>query len=63
MKIAAFTEGNYTGQIPRNHPNMRTDVAWWCALEATHHPFQHLPSIQDNEYDFGIVIIPKKEDI
>jgi len=60
MKIAAFTEGGYTGQIPRNHPNMRTDLAWWCALEAIHHPFQHLPSMQDNEYDFGIVIIPKK---
>ncbi len=60
MKIAAFTEGGYTGQIPRNHPNMRTDLAWWCALEAVHHPFQHLPSMQNDEYDFGIVIIPKK---
>ena len=60
MKIAAFTEGGYTGQVPRNHPNMRTDLAWWCALEAVHHPFQHLPSMRDNEYDFGIVIIPKK---
>jgi hypothetical protein len=60
VKIAAFTEGGYTGLVPRNHPNMRTDLAWWCALEAVHHPFQHLPSIADNEYDFGIVIIPKK---
>tara|TARA_R100001594_G_scaffold149818_1_gene208750 strand:+ start:996 stop:1949 length:954 start_codon:yes stop_codon:yes gene_type:complete len=60
MKIAAFTEGGYSGIVPRNHPNMRTDLAWWCALDAVHHPFQHLPSIADNEYDFGIVIIPKK---
>lgn len=60
MRIAAFTEGGYTGLVPRNHPNMRTDLAWWCALEAVHHPFQHLPSMRDNEYDFGIVIIPKK---
>ena len=60
MKIAAFSEGGYTGLVPRNHPNMRTDLAWWCALEAIHHPLQHLPSMKDNEYDFGIVIIPKK---
>ena len=38
MKIAAFTEGGYTGLVPRNHPNMRTDLAWWCALAAVHHP-------------------------
>ena len=25
MKIAFFTEGQYTGPISRNHPNMRTD--------------------------------------
>ena len=48
MKIAAFTEGNYTGQIPRNHPNMRTDVAWVCALDATHHPIAKLRSLSDN---------------
>ena len=62
MKIAAFTEGGYSGPVPRNHPNMRTDLAWWCALEAIHHPLQHLPSIGDNEYDLGIVIIPKKRE-
>ena len=60
MKIGFFTEGNYQGKIPRNHPNMRVDVSWICALDAVHHPFQHLPSMKDNEYDFGIVIIPKK---
>ena len=60
MKVAAFTEGGFSGVIPRNNPNMRVDSAWWCALEAVHHPFQHLPSMRDNEYDFGIVIIPKK---
>ena len=60
MKIAAFTEGGYEGSVARNHPNMRTDLAWWCALDAIHHPLQHLPSMGDNEYDLGIVIIPKK---
>ena len=59
MKIAAFTEGGYTGLIPRNHSNMRTDMAWWCALGAVHHPIVHLPSMKDNEYDVGIMILPK----
>ena len=60
MKIAAFTEGGWVGEVQRNHSNMRTDMAWWCALGAIHHPFEHLPSMDNNEYDFGIVIIPKK---
>ena len=59
MKIAAFTEGGYTGTVPRNHTNMRTDMAWWCALNAVHHPIVHLPSMKDNEYDVGIMILPK----
>ena len=59
MQIAAFTEGGYTGKVPRNHTNMRTDMAWWCALNAVHHPIVHLPSMKDNEYDVGIMILPK----
>ena len=59
MKIAAFTEGGYTGKVPRNHTNMRTDMAWWCALDAVHHPIVNLPSMKDNEYDVGIMILPK----
>ena len=42
MKIAFFTEGGYSGKVPRNHPNMRTDVAWICALDATHYPINHM---------------------
>jgi len=60
VKIGVFTEGGYEGKVPRNHPNMRTDLAWWCALDATHHPLPALHEIPDNSYDFGIVIIPKK---
>lgn len=56
MKIAFLTEGSYIGKIPRNHPS-RTDQAWICALDAIHYPLNYL--IQDN-YDIGIVIIPKK---
>ena len=59
MNIGFFTEGGYMGKISRNHPNMRSDVSWICALGATHHPIVSLPHLQDNMYDIGIVIIPK----
>ena len=58
MKIAFFTEGGYTGQVPRNNPNMRTDQAWICALEAVHYPVTNIPQ---ESYDIGIIIIPKEK--
>lgn len=58
MKIAFFTEGGYTGKVPRNNPNMRTDQAWICALDATHYHVSQQPS---EHYDVGIVIIPKEK--
>lgn len=57
MKIAFFTEMNFSGKIPRSHENMRTEFAWMCALEADHYPIGQVPLTQ---YDLGIVIIPKK---
>ena len=51
MKIGFFTEGGYEGKVPRNHPNMRTDLAWICSLDATHHPWPKLQSLDDNLYD------------
>lgn len=57
MKIAFFTEMNFFGKISRTHENMRTEFAWMCALNATHY---HLMSIPEEQYDLGIVIIPKK---
>ena len=62
MKIAFFTETGYEGKFPRNNPNMRTDAAWICALNATHHPISVIHNIPSNSYDWGIVIIPKKKD-
>ena len=50
MKIAFFTEGQYTGGISRNHPNMRTDVAWICALNAVHYPINKIHELQE-EFD------------
>ena len=60
MRIGFFSEGGYEGKVPRNHPNMRTDVAWVCALDATHHPIPKIGSLPDNLYDVGVMIIPKK---
>ena len=42
MRIGVFTEGGYEGKVDRNHPNMRTDLAWIHALDAIHHPWPKL---------------------
>lgn len=62
MRIAFFTEAGYTGIVARNNPNMRTDVAWVCALNAIHHPLQTVQSLPDNLYDIGILIVPKNKE-
>ena len=60
MKIAFFTEGQYQGKVPRNYPNMRTEMAWMNTLDADHYNLhQELPKYVDR-YDLGIIIIPKK---
>ena len=59
MRIAWFTEGGWSGNIPRDNPDMRNDSAWMCALGATHYPIGQLHYIQDT-FDLGIVTIPKK---
>ena len=56
MEIAFFTEGNWQGNIPRHHPNMRTEMAWMCTMNADHYNINDEPNQQ---YDLGIVIIPK----
>ena len=59
MKIGFFSEAGYEGKVPRNYDNMRTDVAWVCALDAIHHPIVKLRSLPDNLYDVGVMILPK----
>ena len=59
MKIGFFSEMDYQGKVARNYPNMRTDVAWVCALDATHHPIARIDTIPDNSYDVGVMILPK----
>ena len=58
MKIAFFTEGNWSGKVSRDNPNMRTEMAWMCALKADHYNI-HGGQIH-GEYDLAICIIPKK---
>lgn len=58
-KIAWFTEGGWQGKVPKNHPNMRNDMAWMHTLDVTHYPISQIPNLKDGEFDIGIVTIPK----
>ena len=58
MKIAWFTEGGWSGKIPRNFEGMRNDSAWMCVLDATHYPIVNIHEVQE-KYDLGIVTLPK----
>jgi len=61
MKVAFFSEAGYVGKVPRNNPNMRTDMAWVCALDATHIPVTKIDSFE-GDFDLGILIIPKNKE-
>ena len=63
MKVGFFSEASYEGKVPRNHYNMRTDVAWVCALDAIHHPLPKIQTLSDNLYDVGVMILPKKREM
>ena len=56
MKIAFFSETGNNQKYPRNFPNARTEVAWCIALDA---PMCHLTKLPNENFDLGIVIIPK----
>lgn len=57
MKIAFLTEMGFTGKIPADHPNMRTEFAWMHALDAIHHNIHEYKRISG--YDHVFVIFPK----
>ena len=61
MNVAFFSEGGYVGKVPRNHPNMRTDLAWVSSLQAVHHPITSVHTIPKSSYDVGVVIVPKNK--
>ena len=58
-RIAFFSESNFDGTIPRDFENMRTEYAWYVALDAAHHCISNLPNMKDSMYDLGIIIIPR----
>ena len=62
MKVAFFTEGGYQGKVPKNNPNMRTDMAWVHALDTDHYPIYLIEQLPSNSYDLGIAILPKIKD-
>ena len=57
MKIAFISEMGFTGKIPVDHPNMRTEFAWMHALDAEHFPLLEYNNI--NGYDHIFLILPK----
>ena len=58
-KIAWFSEMGFNSKTPRSHKNMRTEFAWFVALDAMHHNILKLQELPDNTYDLGVIIIPK----
>ena len=62
MNIAFFSEAGFEGKISSNFENMRTEYAWYHTLNATHHPILKLNTLVDNQYDIGVIIIPKELD-
>ena len=57
MKIAFLTEMGFTGKIPADHPNMRTEFAWMHALDADHHHIRSYEHVKG--YDHIFIIFPK----
>ena len=60
MKIAFLTQMGFTGKIPRDHPNMRTEFAQMCALKADHYSLYDADKITE-EYDHVVLMIPKTQ--
>lgn len=56
MKVAFFSETGSNVKYPRNFPNARTEVAWCLALDA---PMCSLTDLPNEQFDLGIIIIPK----
>jgi len=57
MKIAFLTEMGFTGKVPLDHNNMRTEFAWMNALNADHFNIRNTSSVVN--YDKVFIIFPK----
>ena len=60
MKIAFLSQMGFSGKVPRNHQNMRTEFAQMCALEADHYSLYDVDKISE-EYDHLVLLIPKTQ--
>lgn len=56
MKVAFFSETGNNQRYPRDFPNARTEVGWCLALDA---PMCSLNVLPNENFDLGIIIIPK----
>ena len=56
MKVAFFSETGNNQRYPRDFPNARTEVGWCLALDA---PMCSLNILPNENFDLGIIIIPK----
>lgn len=55
--IVFLSELPFTGQVPSNYPNMRTEFAWMYALNAKHAPLHLWEEVKG--FDFVFIIFPK----
>jgi hypothetical protein len=61
MRIAFFTENRGGGKLSRQDKNLRTDLAWMCALQSDHYFIGNDLSSVEEKYDIGIFIVPKTQ--
>lgn len=57
MKNIFISEGNFTGKIPIEHPDMRNDSAWMYILDAVHIPITQYNQVKG--FDNVFIMFPK----
>ena len=57
MNTAFLTEMGWTGKVPDNHPNARTEISWMNALNSDHFNIHQYEQIKG--YDVVFIILPK----
>ena len=57
MKVAFLTEMQWQGKVNEDHPNLRTEFCWMCALQADHFNIHNYKQV--NGYDVVFIIFPK----
>ena len=64
MKIAAFTEGGYTGKVPRQATaNAGVLWAWMSNLEVDHYPILNFETAPTDGYEYLILQVPKTPEV